>query len=186
MPAVRTPDVEAKSEILFEAVLPSAFAKLGGEVAGITQETNVFKPAAAREIARDKVRLDPVRHEDRARKPPGVRPVLHDVQMGCRMRQRIRDDIRKKDSPRRVPRIAEEPGERQQDSFRRDVRREIAPNAGGLERNPGLVDPALCAGDFSALLQIADRTRFPRCLVRATRQIFFRQIKSHPHLNLGE
>ena len=116
--------------------------------------------------------MRPKRHERRFPQASREGLVLNNVQMCARMSNIVRHDTYKKDPVRWSKISVHTGGQGHQYPIQRKRMREVHENAGPLEGEPGLVDPALRTCDLSAFLELCDFSRPPGFLPARIRKIF--------------
>jgi len=180
VPAVRMADLQAKAEAV-QAGRPAFVPQLRSEIRFIAKKADSLKAVSPRRIAGQKIRVRPVRHVGGMWQPFGMDRILQDVQVGAGMGKIIGRDAGKKNVPRRAELITEKTGQCDQNACGRNFLGQIHRETGLGQRRPGLIDPGLGAGYFSALLERGNFPRLPGFLPGGIRQILSRKIKMDLH-----
>ncbi len=181
MPAIRAADEEVEAKFVSKLFLPAGLGKFRRKIRAFAKEANVFKAVPARGIARNQIGVWPERHEGRVPQSPRVRLVLHEVKMRARMGDIVCHHADEEDTIRCSKIRAHRIGQSHQYSIAGKRMRQACRKAALVEGKPGLIDPALSAGNLSRFFELGDISGPPGFLPSRIRKISLRQIKMNLH-----
>ena len=184
VPAIRAADNKVDAQFVLELPLPPLAGHFTRKIRTIAKETDVFKPAGARRIARNQVGMRPERNESSIPQSPRVSRVLDDVQLRARVSEIIRHDPDKENAIRRSKVALHAAGEGHQHAIRWHRMSEMRRKAASFEGKPSLENPALRTCNLAAFLKPGDFSGPPGFLPVRIRKIPLRKIKMNLHEHL--
>ena len=184
VPAIRAADNKVDAQFVLEPPLPPFVRYFTRKIRTIAKETDVFKPAGSRRVARNQVGMRPERNESSIPQPPCVSRVLDDVQLRARVSEIIRHDPDKENAIRRSKVALHAAGEGHQHAIRWHRMSETRRKAASFEGKPSLENPALRTCNLAAFLKPGDFSGPPGFLPVRIRKIPLRKIKMNLHEHL--